>query len=189
MGVSGGKGWGWVALWGVSVLGLGLTLHQRDVEQRERWERLEQRLTALHEELRAARRAPAAVLPLVPSSLPADAPRGGVDEVALEALAQRVAGLVAEQLHVPAGAPAAPEPRAEPRAEPSREQRTALEQAQRTLEGALSRGRLSREDVEEMRRQMDLVQDPEARLELRRRILVGINTNALMPEDPHFIVP
>ena len=47
----------------------------------------------------------------------------------------------------------------------------------------------SREDVEAMRQQLEVAQDPEARLALRRRILIGINTNALMPEDPRFLVP
>jgi hypothetical protein len=116
-------------------------------------------------------------------------PQGGVDLVATEALAQRVAELVREQLRSGAGPEARAQPQPEPPPPPSREQQAALTQAQRVLEGAISRGRLSREDVQEMGRHLALTNDPDARHELNRRIIMAINANKLIPEDPHFILP
>jgi len=179
----------WFGLWLVSVLGLGLYLHQRDAEQREQLARLDQQLAGLREALIEVKRAPAAPSSLAPAALPPDAPRGGVDLVATEALARRVAELVGEQLRSRPVDRASPEPRPEPAAPPSREQQAALERAQQTLEAAISRGRLSREDVQEMSRQLALAHDDEAHRELNRRILIAINTNKLIPEDPRFIVP
>jgi hypothetical protein len=179
-----------LGLWLVSALGLGLFLYQRDVEQRERLERLDQQLAGLHKALTELKRAPAPGSPLTPTPLPPEAPRGGVDLVATEALAQRVAELVGEQLRAnPVASKAAPEPKKEPAPPPSREQQAAVERAQQTLEGAISRGRLSREDVQEMGRQLALAHDVEAHHELNRRILQAINTNKLIPEDPRFIIP
>lgn len=187
MSASSSSGRWWWGLWVVSALGLGLYQHQRDVEQRELLARLDERLSTLNEALLAARRAPA--VPLTPAALPPQAPRGGVDLVATEALAQRVTELLATRLGTHASSPASPEPHPEPVVPPSSEQRAAVELAQRTLEGALSRGQLNRVDVERMREQLALGADPEARRELGRRIVVAINTNALVPEDPHFIIP
>lgn len=175
----------WFGLWCGSALCLGLYLHHRDVEQREQLDRLEQRLAGLSRALAEVKPAPAPP--------PPEVPRGGVDLIATEAMARRVAELVNEQLRAahPVASPAAPEPRPTPAPAPapSREQQVALERAQRTLEGALSRGRLSREDVQEMGRQLALANDAEAHRELNRRILMAINANTLIPEDPHFIVP
>ena len=189
MNASSSSGRWWVGLGLVGALGFGLYQHQREVEQREQLARLDQQLSALNEALLALRRAPAPLTPLTPPTLPPQAPRGGVDLVATEALAQRVAEIVGARLaaHPEAQAPA--ESPAESAPPPTPEQRAAVELAQRTLEGALSRGHLSRADVEQMRQQLAQSPDLEARHELGRRIIVAINTNALVPEDPHFIVP
>lgn len=189
MSASSASGRWWVGLGLAGVLGFGLHQHQQQVEQREQLARLEQQLSALNEALVAVKRAPAPVMPLAPATLPPQAPRGGVDLVATEAVAQRVAELLGARLGAHPEGAASPEAQPQPAPAPSAEQRAAVEQAQRTLEGALSRGRLSRADVEQMRLQLAQSQDAEARRELGRRIIVAINTNALVPEDPHFIIP
>jgi hypothetical protein len=54
-------------------------------------------------------------------------------------------------------------------------------------QGCARGGRLGREDVLELRKQLTLASN-EAR-ELARQLTVAINTDKLVPEDPRFVFP
>lgn len=70
---------------------------------------------------------------------------------------------------------------------PTASQLAARDVAKRTLDGAILRGRLRREDVLSVRE--TLAADPAGRAELGRQIAVALNTNKLVPEDRHTIFP
>jgi hypothetical protein len=63
----------------------------------------------------------------------------------------------------------------------------AREEASRTLDGAIARGVLSRDDVLAMRQK--LAADPAGRAEAAARIAVALNTNKLVPADIHLVFP
>jgi hypothetical protein len=70
---------------------------------------------------------------------------------------------------------------------PTASQLAARDLAKRTLDGAILRGRLRREDVLSVRE--TLAADPAGRAELGRQIAVALNMNKLVPEDRHAIFP
>lgn len=92
-------------------------------------------------------------------------------------------------------APAAPAPAASgeaasgPEPAPSPEQQAAIDQANDAVDSALRRGRLAPSDVLSIRKSLALAGSPEAAHEVRQRVVVAINQNKLLPENPRFAVP
>jgi hypothetical protein len=72
---------------------------------------------------------------------------------------------------------------------PSEEQRHATAEVRRIADEALGRGRITKADVQEMRRQMAMAGSSPEVHEALRRIAVGLNTRQLTPEDPLFMAP
>lgn len=70
------------------------------------------------------------------------------------------------------------------------EQRRALEQATQLVDSALSRGRMTREDVMELRAQFEHMRTPEEKQALVQRLVIAINKNQLIPPaDPYYMLP
>ena len=136
----------------------------------------DRRLDALTQEVRALREQPP--LPLVTA-------------VATRNLdGEAIAAQVVERLRRDAPAPATAKP-SEPEAAPpaaTAAQMAALDSARSRVAAAVARGRLTRDDVLELRRQLAAV-DPTERQEIRRQISVALNQQRLVPEDPQLIMP
>jgi hypothetical protein len=79
-------------------------------------------------------------------------------------------------------------PAAEP-PPPTADQVQALDQYRQVVDDVLARGRLNREQAMQMQRQIALVGPSPELDELRRRIIVAINTNRLVIEDPRSFMP
>jgi hypothetical protein len=144
------------------------------LQARARDRDLEQRLDRLDARLRA--------LPAEPTAPPLRCERGGFDSSS-EALARRVAELLRV---TPA---AAARPLEAPRKTPTAEQQQAVDSARSIVERARARGRLGRDDVVELRRQLAAAADPDEANELTRQISVALNRQELVPEDPRFVFP
>jgi hypothetical protein len=109
---------------------------------------------------------------------------------ASDAIAKRVMAIMRDSAAT--AIPAAASPRSakiESPAEPTAEQKAALAAASRTFDQVLSRGRLNREEVLEMRRQLLIANQPDEARELSRRIALALNTDKLVPEDPALVFP
>lgn len=180
---------GWMLTLGLGVgcaLGTYLAVSHGQREQTERLERVTEELAALRKAIRAqpavasapaAERVYAAGLP--PSLGGTKEPRLSVEE--LDALARRMVLILQQE-----GALAASEQRELPPAPPpplSQEQRQSLSRASGMVERVLSSGRMTAEDVEEIRRELTSLSSRAEADELRRRLMVAINQNRLVPPD------
>jgi hypothetical protein len=103
-------------------------------------------------------------------------------------LAVRLAGC--PQAPTPAGeaAPPRPERAVEPPAEDTGAHVEAVAAAHRIVDDALSRGRLSRDDVLALSARLAGT-PPASAFEVRARIAAALNRNELVPEDDHFVFP
>ena len=59
--------------------------------------------------------------------------------------------------------------------------------AERTLDHAIARGRLTRDEIREVREK--LADDPLGRAEFRRQLAVALNQKKLVPDDPRLLMP
>jgi hypothetical protein len=155
-----------------ALVGLGVAVYWRDSQSQRRHDELASALAQLRSAVEGRTCPPPVMIPVADSST-------------VEAAANRAAELLRKQ---PATAVVAPQkPQLKP--EPTHEQLTAVDAARDRLDAALVRGRLSRDDVLEMRKQLAIANSPEEASEIMRRLAVGINSGKLVPEDPQFIAP
>jgi hypothetical protein len=70
---------------------------------------------------------------------------------------------------------------------PTDSQLAARAVAERTLEHAIARGRLTRSEILEVRE--TLADDPLGRAEFRRQLAVALNQKKLVPDDPRLLMP
>jgi hypothetical protein len=143
-------------------------------------------LIALHAELTALRGEPAEPRTASPSA-PAPFPvRYVMDSDSIQAIARAVVQLQAKQ----AAAAAASAPGAEVPPLRSVDQEKALAHATDVLSQAIAHGRLSRDDVIRMRRDLETGRATDAERDaLRSQVALAINAQKLSPEDPGFIYP
>jgi hypothetical protein len=150
--------------------------HQRDRDQRAQ-------LAKVQAELVEARAAAAAAEATAAARASAQAPvvvTQGIDPTVADAIAARAAAINAQRTDHEAALAA------EAKA-PSGDQLAARDGAQRTLDAAIARGQLRRDDVTAMR--LALASDPQGAAELSRQVSVALNMGKLVPEDPRFIAP
>jgi hypothetical protein len=150
----------------------------RDREQRASLARAEQRLAQASEAIDEARASLASHGSASPAAFVAPAP------AADPALADSVAARVLKAQNERAKAEGAI---AADAAQPSTEVLSARSDAQRTLDGAVARGVLNRDDVLAIRR--TLASDPAGRAEAARQIAVALNTKKLVPADVRLVFP
>lgn len=168
---------GLTALWLGSGAGLYLAVSRGQEEQARRLEQLAGELALVREVL--------GVRPPVGGEAPVPA-RLSAEEV--DALAMRVAFLV--QRHAAAhAAPVAPPSSREPESEPkspsplSVEQRESLARATGMVERVVATGRMNREELESIRRELSVLGPrPEAQA-LRQQFLVAVNQGRLVPPE------
>jgi hypothetical protein len=78
----------------------------------------------------------------------------------------------------------------EPPAPRTIEQEKSLASANETLETAIRRGRLTRDDVQALRSALEVGAATTAESdEIRRTIAQAVNDKRLVPEDPRFLLP
>lgn len=115
----------------------------------------------------------------IPPSLASGSARPTAED--LDAIAQRMATLLKESGALAMGsreaAPPAPPPPL------STEQRESVARAGSLVERVVSRGRMTAEDVLEIRHELSQLRGRAEAEELRRRIVVAINQNQLIPSD------
>ena len=166
---------GLTTLWLGSGAGLYLAVSRGQEEQARRLEQMAGELALVREAL--------GVRPPVGSDAPVPA-RLSAEEV--DALAMRVAFLV--QRHAsPQAAPVAPPPSREPEPPPPSplnvEQRESLARVTGMVERVVATGRMNREEVESIRRELiSLGPRPEAEA-LRRQIIIAVNRGRLVPPE------
>jgi hypothetical protein len=139
------------------------------------------RMQELSTEVAALRRVVQAMqhVPGIPLSLASGSARPTAED--LDAIAQRMATLLKES-----GALAMGSREAEPPAPPptlSSEQRESVARAGSLVERVVSSGRMTAEDVLEIRHELSLLRGRAEAAELRRRLVVAINQNRLIPSD------
>lgn len=192
MALTSGRG-SWVlgaGLWLGSMAVLYLALHQGQQELAQRLEEVSAALARQSQALQACQgHRPGEQSPQagIPAAVRAGEARLTPEEV--DAIALRMASLLQQAGGPPVAEEQAPPPRQEAPLEPlSREQQEALGRATALVERVLSTGRMSLEELEEMRRELSqLSSRPEAN-ELRRRLIVAINQKKLTPPDvPRYI--
>lgn len=169
---------GLTALWLGSGAGLYLAVSRGQEEQARRLEQMAGELALVREALRV--RPPGGSEAAVPARL-------SVEEV--DAIAMRVALLV--QRHTGAhAAPVAPPPSREPKSPPppspsplSGEQQESLARATGMVERVVATGRMNREELESIRRELSsLGPHPEAQ-SLRQQLIVAVNRGQLVPPE------
>jgi hypothetical protein len=72
---------------------------------------------------------------------------------------------------------------------PTPQELAASDDASKTLDDAIVRGHLRKEDIVAMRRDLSIANDPATASALARRVAVAINTGAVVPEDAHYAMP
>jgi hypothetical protein len=147
--------------------------HER--AQRARVEALTRNLAEAREEITSLR---------VSESSPAPAPvvisAPAIDARVADAIASRV--LAASDARKKGEAAIAAQSTA-----PTDSQLAARAAAERTLDRAIARGRLTRDEILEMRE--TLADDPLGRAEFRRQLAVALDQKKLVPDDPRLLMP
>jgi hypothetical protein len=166
---------GLTALWLGSGAGLYLAVSRGQEEQSHRLEQLAGEVALVREALGV--RPPEEREAPVPARLSAEE---------LDALAMRVAFLVQRHAGAPA-APVAPPSSREPESPPSSplnvEQKESLARATGMVERVVATGRMSREEVESIRRELSFLGPrPEAQA-LRQQLIVAVNRGRLVPPE------
>ncbi|MCY1020083.1 hypothetical protein [Pyxidicoccus sp. MSG2] len=185
MSVNALRGWlpGLVVALGCGV-GSWLAVSQGQQAQELRMQQLADEVASLRRAVRALP-APAPVMPAggsaagIPPSLEAGAARPTSED--LDAIAARMATLLKQSGALAAG----PHP-AEPPAPPpplTPEQHAAATRADVLVERMVSSGRMTAEDVREIRRELSQLGGRAEADALRRKIVVAINQNRLTPSD------
>jgi hypothetical protein len=153
-------------------------VYSHDREQRASLARAEQRLAQASEAMDEAR---ASIVSRDVSARAAFvAPASAADPALADSVAARVMKAQNERAKAE-GAIAADA------SQPSAEVLSARSDAQRTLDGAVARGVLSRDDVLAIRR--TLANDPAGRAAAARQIAVAVNDNKLVPADARNVFP
>jgi hypothetical protein len=165
-------------LWLASSVGFYCVVGHGQREQAQRVEQMEQALVSLHAAVsaRAGREESAGLArPL------AETVERRLSEQEVEAIAARVALLThqqGERIVAPAREPEVKSP-----APPDLEQQESLARATTRVERLLVNGRMTVEDVEELRREMmPILSRPEAQA-LRQRLIVAVNQDRLRPPE------
>jgi hypothetical protein len=160
------------------VVAGGARLYVRDHAERARFALAEQRLDRATDELAATRAELSALGSRAPTTVAVTSPAPD------PALAETVAARVVSAQNARAKAEAAI---ADDAAQPTAEMLARRDQAKQTLDGAVSRGVLRRDDVRAIRQALS--EDTAGRDEAARQIAVAINTRKLVPEDMHSVFP
>jgi hypothetical protein len=168
------QGWlGVISLLAVAAVAWACVEHERS--QRARVETLTRNLAEAREEITALR-----VSEPTPRPSPVVISAPAIDARVADAIASRV--LAASEARRRGEAAVAAESTA-----PTGSQLAARAAAERTLNQAIARGRLTREAILEMRE--TLADDPLGRAEFRRQLAVALNQKKLVPDDPRLLMP
>jgi len=167
---------GWLGV--TSLLAIGAVAwagaeHERS--QRARVEALTRNLAEAREEITALRASEPSTLP---SRVVISAP--ALDVRVADAIASRV--LAASDARRKGEAAIAAQSTA-----PTDSQLAARAAAERTLDQAIARGHLTRDEILEVRE--TLADDPLGRAEFRRQLAVALNQKKLVPDDPRLLMP
>jgi hypothetical protein len=159
-----------IVLAGLSALvGFGLIVGELRAQRREIAQ-----LRAAFEKMPAGESARCPPPMMVPSG-------ASISSQMVDAVARQVAQRI--EANRPA-APVAVEP-----ALPTAAEEHAVAELRRMVDDVLARGRIGRDETIAMRRQIALSGNSPDIGELRRQLIVAINTNRLIPEDPHSFLP
>ena len=167
-----------------SGVGSWLAVSQGQQAQELRMQRLSDEVTLLRRAVQALP-PPASVLPAggsaagIPPSLEAGAARPTSED--LDAIAARMATLLKQSGALAAGPQSSGPPAPPPPLTP--EQHAAATRAGALVERVVSSGRMTAEDVLEIRRELSQLGGRAEAEELRRRIVIAINQNRLTPPD------
>ena len=160
-----------LAAWLLSVVVLGglvLELRARDAAE----------LAALSRAVSEVRSAP------LPQAAAARSAGQGIDAAMMDAIAARVAS----RLHRDDGAVHdAVTPTAAPAETWTADQHAARDRAAQLVDRVLEGRRLTRTDIHELRRELAAVDDPDATTEVYRRLIVALNTHALVADEPDLL--
>jgi len=159
----------------VAIAALAWAGVEHERAQRGRVEALTRSLAEAREELTALR---ASEPSAPPSPVVIRAP--AIDARVADAIASRV--LAASDARRRGEAAIAAESTA-----PTGSQLAARAAAERTLNQAIARGRLTRDEILEVRE--TLADDPLGRAEFRRQLAVALNQRKLVPDDPRLLMP
>ena len=180
---------GWMLGLGMGLgcaLGTYFAVSHGQQAQAERLERVTEELTALRKAIQARppmanppAAAPGLAAGIPPSMGAAKEPRLSVED--LDALARRMVILLQQE-----GGLASSERSAEPPAPPpalNQQQQQSLVRASGMVDRVLSVGRMTNEDVAQIRRELSSLSSRAEADEIRRKLIVAINQNKLVPPE------